>query len=317
MEKSLKRFLNVGLLTGLVLSFGFTSCSSDDDDDSAISDRGGSAAVINGKRLVAIVEGNDTVRYEYNSAGQIVKVTDGDDEENYVYEDTKITYTQSGKSSSSRVYLLTNGRITEETTVSNNSSSSTPTRRFTYDADGQLVKVTYSRTDENSYSSSYTYKTEETQTEEYTWADGNVVMSVAKNEYKRTTTSTSSEWDYYSQTYKPVTETSWTSSTSTSTRTFTYSEHANTLPFFGMGSDEVLAWQGYFGKSLRQMPSRVVREYTSSSASSDGSSNSGDPTNTIYTYDYTIENGVVTKFIEQTTGQGDRARTTIINLVWQ
>jgi hypothetical protein len=107
---------------------------------------------------------------------------------------------------------------------------------------------------------------------------------------KSWTSSTSSSYPY-TTTWTPKTETS--TSKSTTVKEYTYTNYDNVLPLFSDEVDEVLAWQGYFGKSSNNLPQKMERTYTNSTGSS---------TTRIYTYDYTFTDNVVTKMIETKTG---------------
>lgn len=289
---------NIFFLASLfVVGLCITACGDDDNKDGNTSDRGGSAATVDGKRLVQMIEDDDTLSYEYNSEGKIVMLlygSDGREKWYYSYNDNQITVSSSYSYSSSSTYTVENGRITKEI-LSNGSGSDNSVYNYEYDSDGHLIAIRYSsnHTSPATYEHGTSYENSTTNNTTFTWQDGNMIKSV--EEYISTTTtkswtSTTSSTYPYTTTWTPKTVTS--TSKSSTVKEYTYTNYDNVLPLFSE-VDDVLSWQGYFGKSSKNLPQKMEK----TSTSSDGSSNTR-----IYTYDYTFTGNVVTKMIETKTG---------------
>ena len=153
------------------------------------------------------------------------------------------------------IYYLNGGRITE--------------CRYTVflsDLDDETVdeKVTYEY-DKNGYlikqiGPKYDYTEEDSKPEitVYEWRDGNI----------QKITRTDDDW---------VEET-----------TFSYTSFANTIPeFHGLSMGNYLGWQGYFGKRCKNLPASETISYPNDF------DNLYNPIT--YNYEYTIEDGLVTK----------------------
>lgn len=159
-----------------VCATAFVSCSSDDDKDN--SNGGGMTS----KRIVKETwsDGDEieTVAYEYDSKGRVVKVIetniDGRSESSatttYTYgESTIISKSQSGET---HTYTLSDGRIIKEV-ESYSRNSETYTYTYAYDNNGYLI--------------SQKYHGRET---EFIWTDGNMTKMIEKEGDGWTRTST-------------------------------------------------------------------------------------------------------------------------------
>jgi len=288
-----KSLLNLSLMAGLLVSTVLvSSCKSDDDDDERTT--GGSAPTVDGKKLSFVKVGSTTTIFEYNNEGKVLTVTSGSHKLTFTYSDTEVTCISSNSSSTSSAdkttFLLTNGRITKR--VEDNDVI-----EYNYDGNGCMnnVKYSYSEANENN---KYTSQT----TTSFTWKDGNVATTV------RDGYSTSS---YSSGTY------SYTStSSSKKTTVYTYSQHAFTMPPFEADAEEVLRWQGYFGKNNTNLPSKE-QATTVSTRKSSSSSNEETSTNS-YTIDYTygFTGGALDKIIETHTDNNGKTTIETIEFSW-
>ena len=173
----------------------------------------------------------------------------------YSYEPKRIVI-----SPNDQIYYLTNGLITElrytfMTSMEENAMTVDVVEKYEYDIFGQLVKITGRSWD-------YTEDVPPGVINLY-WQDGNI----SKITY------TAGGWDD-----KIV--------------TFSYTSHANTIPFtsmnFGYDVNSYLEWQGYFGKRCKNLPARVLTTRPQNTTPSTESS----------TFDYTISDGMVTKIKE-------------------
>ena len=153
-----KNYLNFGLLSILlIVCFAFTACGSDDDNSTS-----GTTPTVNGKRIVSVVEVSDntssTWKYEYNSKGQIIQKKIDYNTTTYVYENSKITSSESGLSNIKRTYTLSNSRIVSDSRG----------YKYEYDSNGYLQKVS----DSDGWN-----------TTEYTWENGNItkILDISGN----------------------------------------------------------------------------------------------------------------------------------------
>ena len=255
--------------------FLLTACGGDDSVGGAVNPPGGGTTV-NGKRLVAIKEGNQTTPIEYNSTGQVIKF--GNTE--YFYEGNSIRRVNDNKES---VFNLNNGRIVEGIIPNQlNSTLTTVQQLFEYDNSGYLVKVNY-------YESGRTSTTYGFNIEEFT-GNSSFVWQTQNNTKTTTNMSGNSNTAYFKGT---------SGSSSECTRTFT--NHPNSIPFMFFSEqalliepDYVLSWQGYFGNRCVNLPAKeiiVEKQWSTNIATPDYTSTN---TNKIeITYSYTFENGLL------------------------
>lgn len=244
------------ILVPIVL-FSTVSCGSDDGDVNNYSTH--PAITVNGKYLIRI----SSVELEYNSHGQLARVkyknaSGSSAEIGYSYEAKRIIMTPYDM-----IYYLSEGRITEcrytvLTDMDPNAVTIDAKKTYEYDKNGYLIKETrpgYDFTEEEAPETIITYE----------WRDGNI----------HKITRTESFDDYVEET------------------TFIYTQYANTIPDVSQGFignfDNYLGWQGYFGKRCKNLPaSETITKHSY-----------GIPTDHIetitYNYEYTIEDGVVTK----------------------
>lgn len=251
--------LNKGFMVALLaVAVGFAACSSDDDNDD--NSKGGAAPVVNGKKLAFIKNGSSTTIYEYDSDGRIISATGSGYKRIYNYSENQITCTSSDGSGSSAditTYMLTDGRITKKIQkVSssydgyNNSSGNDRITNYTYDG-GQLISKEHTYVSSYSSSSSSSSRTERYKTT-YIWRDGNVYQTT----YEENESSTSGS--YYSS------NNSTYSSQSKTVTTYTYSDKSAQVPIIYVGDDDVLSFQGYFGKQNSNLVSKAQSIETSS-----------------------------------------------------
>lgn len=249
--------LNKGFMVALLaVAVGFAACSSDDDNDD--NSKGGAAPVVNGKKLAFMKQGSSTTIYEYDSDGRIISATGSGYKRIYNYSENQITCTSSygsGSSADITTYMLTDGRITKKIekasssySGSYNSSGNDRITNYTYDG-GQLISEACTYVSSYSYSSSSSSTTTRYKTT-YSWRDGNVYQAT----YEYNSESSTSD-SYYS------------SNNSTSSRktvtTFTYSDKSAQVPIMYV-DDEVLYFQGYFGKKISNLVSKEQSVETSS-----------------------------------------------------
>lgn len=263
----MKKLLNFGLIAGLVLSFSaLGACSGSDSDNGGSAGGGGSAPVVNGKRLVKVTENDNSTSYVYNSKGQVIKsersLSSGWKEvDDYVYTDSMIVRSHYSSSysivRSHYYYFLENGRVVRD------SVPNYYINNYEYDGAGQLITIR--TTYKNSYRSVI---------ENIIWQNGNIVK-----------TESDSSGDKH-------------------TFIYTYTSHPNTLPILNLHVEPVLYSQGYFGRICKNLPSELVFSDTA---------DSGETSTSTTTYDYTFENGVVTKVIES----NDSGGNAIYHFTWE
>lgn len=320
MKKYYFSLLSVFLVAALCV--GFTSCGDDGDDDTGGNNRsqGGEATTVNGKRLVNARGGKDDISYEYNSFGQIIRTNNKTYTKTYSYNENNIMVSTSNISYSSSyntlpndTYSLSNGRITKVIKSSSSNSDEVENYEYNYDYDGYLKTIIFS----NSYSDNIGNTKKEhaiSRIINYTWNDGNLVSE--NNKYtERTTTS----YPIYQNNKPQYTSSSTYISEKNISKEYIYTEHPNVLPEFSMGTDAILGWQGYFGKSSRNMPLKVIT--TTSQKDTEYSSNGyltipySYSQTIITTYDYVFTDGVVTKLIATHTGK--TTDVDVINYTWE
>lgn len=292
--------------TGLVVVFlmaaiGFSSCSSSDGNSAST---GGGAPTVDGKQLKYVKVGSTVTILDYDTEGRVLSLTTNGSKIVYSYSESQVTKTTSSGSSSAKVvtYTLTNGRITQKIEKGASSSNGDLITTYEYDGNGYLISASYSGTESSSESyAKYTYT--ESKRTTYTWNDGNVE------------TTTSDRIDTY--TYTPTSGSASTnSSTSHGVDTYTYSSHTLTLPLFDMGDDSVLAWQGYFGRSCRNLPSKV-QSVTQRESSESGSSSKSVSTSTDTTeYVYSFNGNILEKVLVTYTSNSGSVNVETIELSW-
>lgn len=264
----------------------FSSCNNDDDNkvNSPIIPLD---ITVNGKQLVRINstmnQSNSTTLLQYNSNGQLSKTNNKNDDYKasdflYSYESRRII--MSG--AFDEIFKLNGGRIVESdyTVGIWDNDKNGPTKITTVDA-----KDTYEY-DNNGYLTKVTRPDDYTATEwnsEYslTWQDGNI-----------------SKIRIFGNGYDLSEE-----------HVISYTSHPNTIPFIFTDftfCNVFLGWQGYFGKRCKNLPAKEVVNY-----------NLADhglhiPNTITFTYDYTIEDGLVTKVIKKWGSQS----TTVYELEW-
>ena len=235
--------------TGLVIVYlmaviGFSSCSS---NDGGTAFTGGGAPTVDGKNLKYIKEGYNVSILDYDTDGRVLSILKNGVKTIYSYSDDQVTCTStaSGSAPSGYVvtYSLTGGRITKKTNDEGNIVAT-----YEYDANGFLISYSTSESSTSSDTSgSLTHTSSEKFT--YTWKDGNI--ETVTRDFNSSNTHT------YSYGYARS-----NSQTSHRVSTYTYSSHTLTLPLFVVGDDEVLGWQGYFGRMSRNLPSKEQRVET-------------------------------------------------------
>ena len=244
--------------------FLFLSCGSDDDNTETST--GNINLTVNGKQLVRINLG----MFQYNSNGQLIKIKALDDnsgstEISYWYESNRIVVSPWDK-----IYKLSNGRIVEcEYTIYVALESDFVVdvkETYEYDKNGYLIKVIRPGYD-------FTEGEKNTATYNLTWQNGNLIK-VSSSVYG------DDIWEEH---------------------VINYTSYPNTIPFVYSNINcfaFYLSWQGYYGQKCKNLPaSDTVTRY-----------NNGSPTSiierTTYTYDYTFEDGLVTKVVKKWTNNG-------------
>lgn len=193
----------------------------------------------------------------YNADGQVVRY-----KLNYgrvFVRDYSYEFNRIVVSSYNEIYYLTNGRITS--LIYDKGESTEATATYEYDNNGYLKKTTYPAD---------VHPMREKEIHEITWKDGNIQKIIS---------------NYYIDDIKNAMEET----------TYTYTPHANNIPslfheFTFSLIDHILGWQGYFGKRCKNLPAtKIWIEY--------GIENNSRVLHSKITdnYDYTIENGLVTK----------------------
>ena len=226
------------------------------DDNDIDNGVDGFVPIVNGKSLVKIMEGNNTTEFEYNTNYQVLKV-----KQKYEHGTTsEISFSYEPKriimNPYDKIYYLNKERITECKYTALPSNESTLAIDF---------KESYEY-DNNGYLIKKTIPLDNiseegynTQSIVYKWHDGNI--------YKINHSDTNG--DYVDEI------------------TISYTSYANTIPDVSQGlvgwTDSYLGWQGYFGKRCKNLPaSETVTTFYNNET-------------TTYHYEYTIEDGVVTK----------------------
>ena len=239
------------LLVAFLSMLAVTTFTSCGDDVEENGYKEGAAPIVNGKRLVKINE----QEIGYNADGQIVRITsrynDGTIyDTSYSYELYRIVI-----SPYDDIYYLTNGRITSckyGFYLADEEKSTEATATYEYDNWGYIKTTTHP----------LSVVDDEMETYDTKWKDGNI--------QKITRT--------YEDSIEEI--------------TYTYTSHANNIPplFYEFPlMDNMLEWQGYFGKRCKNLPATQIRisygiENNSRVVGSKETHN----------YNYTIEKGLVT-----------------------
>lgn len=246
------------------------ACSSDRTESESTNNKI-SAPTVNGKRLVKINHGDASMSLEYNSQGQVAKVKyhskDGTTrEESYCYEDRRVIW-----SPYERVYNLSNGHAAEcnymvQTSLEENTMTVECQETYSYDTQGCLVKA------EAPYDFAEDGPLKSIFT--YTWKGGNISSVVETESGKNEILS-----EY----------------------AIKYTSIENNLPLFFVyyyNNNVYLEWQGYFGMRCKNLPQSV--SYTNH-----GAEPSWDGYSITNTYNYNLDDGLVTKIVvESTTNKG-------------
>jgi len=236
------------------------ACSSDETETESINYKI-SAPTVNGKRLVKIKYGDEFTSIEYNSQGQVSKVkfhfkNGTSREDSYWYEDRRVI-----RSPYEFIYYLSDGYAVECKYTAQISDQSTITVEcqdtYSYDSKGYLVEAMMAPYD---FSEEGPFNEIYT----YTWRDGNIshVIVTESSENKIL-----EEYD------------------------IKYTSIENSIPLFFTyyySNNEYLEWQGCFGKRSKNLPQSVTFINRTWVPSWDSNSHT-------YNYNYTFENGLITK----------------------
>ena len=310
------KFYSLMLMMVAFVTIGsLTSCSKDDDDEVT---QGSGAPTADGKKLQFVkIDSSSPFLFEYDSEGRVLKVTSNSKTILFNYSETQVTSTTtySGSSSAEVVtYMLTNGRITKSIEKASSSSGSDYITEFTYDGNGCLTTIKY--TNSSTYDKSTSNSTNRTT---YTWKDGNVVNCKKENNY--TSVYTYTDYQYVNGSYQNVTNTRTTTETSITETNYTYSNHAYTLPALEADANEILRWQGFYGKNSSNLTSKeqITRTYTSSTKDT-GSKETVNPnvSTSSYTidYSYTFNGSSLEKIFVTTTDNNNKVTVSTIEMSW-
>lgn len=275
--KTIKNILIISMM-GICLD----ACNSD-DTESESTDNKISAPTVNGKRLVKIKYGETFTSLEYNSQGQVSKVKyhskDGTTrEESYWYEDRRVIW-----SPYELIYNLSDGHAVEcnfTALTSDDENAMTVECRdtYAYDSGGHLIKVTRP----------YDFSEGEPINEIYTnlWSDDGNISSVIEKE----SSEVGALFEYEIK----------------------YSSIENNIPLFFTyyNKDNIyLEWQGCFGKRCKNLPQSVICTNRTMEPSWEGYS-------ITYNYDYTSENGLITKISVVSTTNKRTSSKDVYELEW-
>lgn len=274
----MKMTKNVLILS--IVGFCMIACSSN-ETEIELSKSKIAAPTVNGKRLVKIKHGETYTSLEYNSQGQVSKVKhyskDGiTREDTYWYEDRRVIL-----SPIELVYNLSNGCAIDcnyTVFISDLEDIAVECRdTYTYDSSEHLTKVT------RPYDVTEEKHIYETCT--YTYRDGNIVSVI---ETESSENKVLLEYDI-----------KYTSIENNIPLFFTYYNTANIY----------LEWQGCFGKRCKNLPQCLIYTNRTMESSWEGYS-------TTYNYDYTYENGLITKIsVVSTTDKGTSSKE-VYELEW-
>ena len=254
----MKMTKNVLILS--IVGFCMIACSSN-ETEIELSKSKIAAPTVNGKRLVKIKHGETYTSIEYNTQGQVSKVKhhskDGTTrEDTYWYEDRRVIW-----SPLERIYNLGNGLAVEcnyTALISDENDMAVECRdTYAYDSGGHLIKVTRpDLSDDEPINEIYTNNA---------WSDDGNIRSVIETESSKV----GALFEYEIK----------------------YSSIENNIPLFFTyyNTDNIyLEWQGCFGKRCKNLPQSVIITNRTMEPSWEGYS-------ITYNYDYTSENGLITK----------------------
>lgn len=265
-----------------IVGFCMIACSSN-ETEIELSKSKIAAPTVNGKRLVKIKHGETYTSIEYNTQGQVSKVKhhskDGTTrEDTYWYEDRRVIW-----SPLERIYNLGNGLAVEcnyTALISDENDTVAVECRDTYDYDsgGHLIKVTRpDLLDDWSINEIYTNNA---------WSDDGNIRSVIETKSSKV----GALFEY---------EIKYSSIENNIPLFFTYYNTANIY----------LEWQGCFGKRCKNLPQSVII-----------TNRTMEPSWVVhsitYNYDYTSENGLITKIsVVSTTDKGTSSKE-VYELEW-
>lgn len=280
----MKMTKNVLILS--IVGFCMIACSSN-ETEIELSKSKIAAPTVNGKRLVKIKHGETYTSIEYNTQGQVSKVKhhskDGTTrEDTYWYEDRRVIW-----SPLERIYNLGNGLAVEcnyTALISDEDENDMAVEcrdTYAYDSGGHLIKVTRpDLSDDEHINEIYTNNA---------WSDDGNIRSVIETE----SSEVGALFEYEINEIK-------------------YSSIENNIPLFFTyyNKDNIyLEWQGCFGKRCKNLPQSVI--YTNRTIEPSWVVDS-----IIYNYDYTSENGLITKIsVVSTTDKGTSSKE-VYELEW-
>ena len=274
----MKMTKNVLILS--IVGFCMIACSSN-ETEIELSKSKIAAPTVNGKRLVKIKHGETYTSIEYNTQGQVSKVKhhskDGTTrEDTYWYEDRRVI-----GSPLERIYNLGNGLVVEcnytALILDENVMTVECRATYAYDSGGYLIKVTQPDLTEEPINEIYTNNA---------WSDDGNIRSVIETESSKV----GALFEYEIK----------------------YSSIENNIPLFFTyyNKDNIyLEWQGCFGKRCKNLPQSVIFTNRTMEPSWEGHS-------ITYNYDYTSENGLITKIsVVSTTDKGTSSKE-VYELEW-
>ncbi len=274
----MKMTKNVLILS--IVGFCMIACSSN-ETEIELSKSKIAAPTVNGKRLVKIKHGETYTSIEYNTQGQVSKVKhhskDGTTrEESYWYEDRRVIF-----SPYELIYNLSDGHAVEcnytALILDENAMTVECRATYAYDSGGHLIKVTRPDLTEEPINEIYTNNA---------WSDDGNIRSVIETESSKV----GALFEYEIK----------------------YSSIENNIPLFFTyyNKDNIyLEWQGCFGKRCKNLPQSVIFTNRTMEPSWEGHS-------ITYNYDYTSENGLITKIsVVSTTDKGTSSKE-VYELEW-
>ena len=288
----MKMTKNVLILS--IVGFCMIACSSN-ETEIELSKSKIAAPTVNGKRLVKIKLtytslgetytsiGETSTSIEYNTQGQVSKVKhhykDGTTrEDTYWYEDRRVIW-----SPNECIYNLCNGLAVEcnytgLTSLDENAKTVEGRDTYAYDSGGHLIKVTRPDLSDDEHIEIYTNNA---------WSDDGNIRSVIETESSKVGALFEYEIKYSSiENNIPL-----------------FFTHYNTCNFY-------LEWQGCFGKRCKNLPQSVI--YTNRRTME----SSWVVHSITYNYDYTSENGLITKIsVVSTTDTGTSSKD-VYELEW-
>lgn len=259
-----KTIFKCALFMAIIMCMSTIISCGDDDEQTG----GGGNGTNSSKHIVKMEYkyynsyGEETWLFLYDSKGRIVDVDEGSDQIHYTYSDNTIkSFKSSSKYYGNHTYTLSNGLIIRDDYRVD--AHNYGTTNYTYDKDGYLISISSEDGDGDQVNRDV-HRVE--------WENGNITKIIHNDDHEHE--------HIFEYTNLPWPR-NWF------------------MDIDGLSVDEYLTPLGVWGKTPKNLPSKVVYNYY------------------IDIYDYTIENGMITKMIHTWQSPYEFSTNTFYPIEWE